>query len=229
MFKQLKDIPHYWKIDKLDFLTWIVTFLSTIILDVDYGLMIGLITLLFLNTHRNQNLVLKSLGQVNDYEIHSDITKYIAHEHETIKVFSPTHSLLYINADNLRMEINRACPLKDMTEDLTICEHCYQNYGCLCCCCGKSDEVSLNGTVEANNEDQRLNQASPVKGEDKKYYKVIILDCTLIQFIDESGVKCLREVIKEYNKEDVKFLLANCNGKFILSKKIQKILPLIID
>ena len=199
MFKQMKDIPHYWKIDKLDFVTWIVTFLSTIILDVDYGLMIGLITLLFLNTHRNQSLELKTLGQANDFEIHSDVKKYITHEYESIKIFSPTHSLLYINADNLRMEINKECPLKDMTEDSTICEHCFQNYGCFCCCCGKSYEPSI---IEANNN------------EDQKLYKVIVLDCTLIQFIDESGLKCLREVIKEYNKEDVKFLLANCNGKF---------------
>ena len=42
---------------------------------------------------------------------------------------------------------------------------------------------------------------------------MIILDCTSCTYIDESGVKCLREIIDKYKKENVKFLMTNCNGK----------------
>ena len=46
-----------------------------------------------------------------------------------------------------------------------------------------------------------------------KYYKVIVLDCTQVQFVDESAVKTLKEIINEYKKENVKFYMTNCSGK----------------
>ena len=45
-----------------------------------------------------------------------------------------------------------------------------------------------------------------------KYYKCIILDCSMVQFVDEQGVKVLKEVIQDYQNENVRFLLANCNS-----------------
>ncbi len=48
-----------------------------------------------------------------------------------------------------------------------------------------------------------------------KQYNIIILDCTLIQFIDETGVKCLNDLINDYKKENVQFLLSNCNSMYL--------------
>jgi anti-anti-sigma regulatory factor len=56
-----------------------------------------------------------------------------------------------------------------------------------------------------------------ISEDDKKieiYYKAIILDMKLVQFLDESGMKCLIDITKEYNKEKVTILLCNCDGKF---------------
>jgi anti-anti-sigma regulatory factor len=50
----------------------------------------------------------------------------------------------------------------------------------------------------------------------EKKYKVLIVDCVSVQFIDEAGFKCLKEMINEYEKENIKFLLTNCNGKYCL-------------
>ena len=57
---------------------------------------------------------------------------------------------------------------------------------------------------------------SSISNSENKYYDIIILDCTLIQFIDETGVKCLNDLIKDYKKENVQFLLSNCNSKYLL-------------
>jgi MFS superfamily sulfate permease-like transporter len=54
ILKQLKDLPHYWRVDKIDFIIWVVTFLSTSIIDIDIGLSVGILTVLFFNTYRNQ-------------------------------------------------------------------------------------------------------------------------------------------------------------------------------
>ena len=55
---------------------------------------------------------------------------------------------------------------------------------------------------------------------ENKANRYIILDCSSIQFIDEMGVKTLKEIIKEYKKENIKLLLTNCNGKLDLKLKI---------
>jgi anti-anti-sigma regulatory factor len=46
----------------------------------------------------------------------------------------------------------------------------------------------------------------------KTYYKFIVIDFTFVHFVDEYGVKCLKKIESEYNNENVKIFLTNCNG-----------------
>ena len=89
-----------------------ITFLSTLLLDIDIGLCCGLLAVLFLNTYRNQRINLLELGQIKDYELFSDIKKYDAQEIENIKIVRPTQALYYINCDLLHKKLNTVCPLK---------------------------------------------------------------------------------------------------------------------
>jgi anti-anti-sigma regulatory factor len=71
-----------------------------------------------------------------------------------------------------------------------------------------------------NNNNEEMNQTVSTLLEnehriDEKKYKIVIVDCVSVQFIDEAGFKCLKEIINEYEKENVKFLLTNCNGNNI--------------
>ena len=43
--------------------------------------------------------------------------------------------------------------------------------------------------------------------------RVIIIDCTNIQFIDEAGVNSLRSTIENYESVGVRIILTNCHGK----------------
>lgn len=61
-------------------------------------------------------------------------------------------------------------------------------------------------------------------GEDASYttdtrkntrYRVILIDMQLVQFVDESGCNCLRDIVKEYSVDGVRVLLANCSPKVI--------------
>jgi anti-anti-sigma regulatory factor len=45
---------------------------------------------------------------------------------------------------------------------------------------------------------------------------VIVLDMTLVQFVDETGVKCLNLIYDEYTKDNVRFLFTNCNGIYLI-------------
>ncbi len=129
LFQQISDIKHYWKLDKIDFTAWMVTFMSTLFLDIDIGLVVGLLSVLFLNTYRNQRIQLLTLGQISDYELYLDINKYDAHEIENIKIVRPTQSIYYINCDEFQAKLNEVCPLKNSSEDKSI----FDNVGVYFC------------------------------------------------------------------------------------------------
>ena len=48
-----------------------------------------------------------------------------------------------------------------------------------------------------------------------KNIEAIVVDLSQVQYIDEIGVETLKEVKKEYEKENVRLMLTHCNGKLI--------------
>jgi solute carrier family 26 protein len=42
MLLQAKDLPSFWRLSKLDGLVWMITFLTVVLVDIDYGLLVGL-------------------------------------------------------------------------------------------------------------------------------------------------------------------------------------------
>ena len=98
--------------------------MSTITLDIDYGLWVGILVSLFLNTFRNQRLKLVELGQIKDFEIHFNKKKYSTQDYAScIRVIRPTHSLFFVNSDSFRDQLYALCPIRDAMMPKTICEN----------------------------------------------------------------------------------------------------------
>ena len=57
MLLQTKQLPNLWRINKLEFLAWVITFWGVILLDVDYGLYIGVAATILLLIIRSQRYV----------------------------------------------------------------------------------------------------------------------------------------------------------------------------
>ncbi len=95
-----------------------------------------------------------------------------------------------------------------------------KNYGCIACCRKKQafeSDTTLNKTVHSELDTKTVNSISSksyLKKYAQKFYNIIVLDFTSVQFIDEASCKCLKEVIKEYKTDEVKILFTNCDGKF---------------
>ena len=54
MLLQTKQLPNLWRMNKLEFLAWIITFWGVVLLDVDYGLYIGVAATILLLIFRTQ-------------------------------------------------------------------------------------------------------------------------------------------------------------------------------
>ena len=85
--------------------------------------------------------------------------------------------------------------------------------------CYKSNDQNIsdatNDTIQSELELNRKVNKNAVSNSflKKSFSGFIIVDFTLVQFVDETGCKCLKEVVKEYTNDGVKMFFTNCNGK----------------
>ncbi|KAF7659905.1 hypothetical protein LDENG_00291230 [Lucifuga dentata] len=100
MFKQFLDVPLLWKTNKIDLLVWLVTFICTILLNLDLGLAVSvgfsMLTVIF----RTQLPRYSILGQVPGTDLYLDTDTYEeAKEIPGIKIFRSSATIYYTNAE----------------------------------------------------------------------------------------------------------------------------------
>ena len=145
-----------------------------------------------------------------------------------MRIVAPTHSLFYINVNYFRDELTQMCPLNDSMRKATLCDMCKTNYACFlkcgsCCARNKERQKVERGKVlneakiivNRDSENDIENESLATSSKEKRQFRAVILDCTRCNFIDESGAKCLKEIVDTYAKENVQILLTNCNGNVL--------------
>ncbi|XP_008412083.1 solute carrier family 26 member 6-like [Poecilia reticulata] len=100
MFKQFMDMPMLWKTNKVDLLVWLVTFISTILLNLDLGLAVSIgfsmLTIIF----KTQLPRYSILGNVPGTELYLDIDAYKeAKEIPGIKIFHSSATINFANSE----------------------------------------------------------------------------------------------------------------------------------
>uniref|UniRef100_A0AAQ5X8I4 SLC26A/SulP transporter domain-containing protein n=1 Tax=Amphiprion ocellaris TaxID=80972 RepID=A0AAQ5X8I4_AMPOC len=76
MFKQFMDVPSLWKTNKVDLLVWLVTFTSTILLNLDLGLAVSIGFSMLTVIFRTQLPHYSILGNVPGTDLYLDTEKY---------------------------------------------------------------------------------------------------------------------------------------------------------
>ncbi|KAG8199512.1 hypothetical protein JTE90_009359 [Oedothorax gibbosus] len=111
MFLQVKDFFKAWKISKLDALIWFVTFWATVLLDVTYGLLAGVLFSLITVIFRTVVPTRTFLGRIPDTDIYVDSRRYnLAPEVEGIKIFHFESALYFINKEIFKASLYKHVP-----------------------------------------------------------------------------------------------------------------------
>ncbi|XP_076469470.1 prestin-like isoform X2 [Babylonia areolata] len=106
MFKQFLELKRLWNISIIDFSVWFVSFLATVLLDVDLGLMIGIIFALLTVIIRQQRPRACLLGQVPGTDLYKDMSIIKAAEPlEHIKIFRFESALFFANSEYFKTSI----------------------------------------------------------------------------------------------------------------------------
>ncbi|KAJ3603079.1 hypothetical protein NHX12_030823 [Muraenolepis orangiensis] len=100
MFKQYSDIPQLWRSSKIDLAVWCVTWIATLLFNLDLGLAASIFFALLTVIFRTQLPTYSVLGQIPGTELYEDIeTHREVREIPGITIFRSSATVYFANAD----------------------------------------------------------------------------------------------------------------------------------
>ncbi|XP_026532999.1 prestin [Notechis scutatus] len=236
MFKQFGDIVHFWRTSKIELAIWIVAFLASVFLGLDYGLLTSITFAVITIVYRTQSPHYRILGPIHNSDIYCDVELYEeVKECPGIKIFQANAPLYFANSELFTSALKRKtgvdpCKIlaakkkaqkrhakeqkrldeqqkKAVLKLTNDVDHSMKHEV-------MQDEVSLNGKFSA--AEATPQDSSP---EELEHFMIpgsnvhsIILDFSPVNFVDSVGAKALQSIIKEYEEIGISVYITACNG-----------------
>lgn len=241
MFKQVRDIPALWRTSKIELAVWVVAFVASVLLGLDFGLLVAVGFAILTVIYRTQRPKSVILGQIPETGLYYDVDEYEeATECSGIKIFHSNSSIYFANSDqyvNHLKEKTGVDPTQLLAEKKSQQKHAKTR---------KEEKKNSNDSnspqkrnavvkldlelgvahelldeaekqVEQHGNGQLPEAQAEVDSEKVRFLQPlcpvhsIILDFTPVNFMDSVGTKAIKAVIKEYAAIDVRVVLAGCN------------------
>ena len=114
LFKNFLLVKQLWKVNRIDALTWIVTWAAVVLFGMDLGLGIGVIFQIFCLIYRLSKPKLSILGEVRGMSgVYDDIGRYEdTTELSGVVIFRFQSALCFINAERFKKKLHKSVFLK---------------------------------------------------------------------------------------------------------------------
>ncbi|XP_017923561.3 prestin isoform X1 [Manacus vitellinus] len=238
MFKQFGDVTHFWRTSKIELAIWVVAFVASLFLGLDYGLLTAVTFAMITVIYRTQSPQYRILGQIPDTDIYCDVEEYEeVKEYPGIKIFQSNTSLYFANSESYASALKkktgvdpcailaarRKAQKRHAREIKAANEH--RKKAVLKLVSSSTNDVEASVKHEIANDDLPVNgkfadsavqDVSPDEHEHfvetKTNIRSLILDFTPVNFVDSVGAKTLKSIIKEYKEVGVCVYIAYCSG-----------------
>ncbi|XDB49806.1 PREDICTED: prestin isoform X2 [Capra hircus] len=213
---------------------WLTTFVSSLFLGLDYGLITAVIIALLTVIYRTQSPSYKVLGQLPDTDVYIDIDAYEeVKEIPGIKIFQINAPIYYANSDlysnalKRKTGVNPAFIMGARRKAVRKYAKEVGNANMASATVVKVDaEVDgEDGTKPEEDENEIKYPPIVIKStlpEELQRFMppgdnihTIILDFTQVNFIDSVGVKTLAGIVKEYGDVGIYVYLAGCSAQVV--------------
>ncbi|XP_054243588.1 solute carrier family 26 member 6 [Indicator indicator] len=223
MFKQFSDVRTLWKSNRVDLMVWIVTFVATLLLNLDIGLgasvAFGLLTVIF----RTQLPHYSILGQISDTDVYRDVAEYqMAQEVPGVKIFRSSSTIYFANvelyAEALKkksgMNVDRLIEKKKkalkklkkqqkkVEKEKAKRKKDMQN--------GQNGPgiavVELSSTEHSSNPEPTLHAL----GLPQPDFHAVVLDFSPVSFVDTVSIKILKNIFRDFRDIEVDVFVACC-------------------
>ncbi|XP_066580198.1 prestin isoform X2 [Amia ocellicauda] len=236
MFKQFRDIPSLWRTSKIELAIWAVAFIASVLLGLDYGLLVAVGFAILTVIYRTQSPKHAILGQIPDTEMYCDIEEYEeAVESVGIKIFLSNSSIYFANSDlyvsalkektgvnpaqyqaawKAREKKQKKDKVKqDFPQERKAVVKLMQDAEM-----GVTHELEDGKSMELQSNGQLPAAKSDLDSEETRHFlepltdvHSIVLDFTPVNFIDSVGAKALKSVMKEYSEIGVSVFIGGCS------------------
>uniref|UniRef100_A0A5F8GAK1 Solute carrier family 26 member 5 n=1 Tax=Monodelphis domestica TaxID=13616 RepID=A0A5F8GAK1_MONDO len=218
---------------------WLTTFVSSLFLGLDYGLITAVIIALMTVIYRTQSPTYTVLGQLPNTDVYIDIDAYEeVKEHAGIKIFQINAPIYYANSDLYNNALRRKTgvnPALIMAARRKALKKHAKELGTQ----GKpkssvvkvDEDAETGGEEEAKQEEQNEENAKPMTidslvqktfpAELERFLPpgpnvhTMILDFSQVNFIDSVGVKTVSGILKEYGDVGIYVYLAACSAQVV--------------
>ncbi|NWZ10785.1 S26A6 protein, partial [Agelaius phoeniceus] len=232
MFKQFKDLSTLWKSNKVDLLVWVVTFIATLLLNLDIGLAasvaFGLLTVIF----RTQLPHYSILGRISDTDVYRDVVEYeMAQEVPGVKIFRSSSTIYFANvelyAEALKkksgIDVDRLIEkkkkalkkLKKQQKKLEK-EKAKRKKGAADTGSPSLPQNAEDGPGVSVIELSAGESSAPSEptlqslGLPKPSFYAVILDFSPISFVDTVAIKILKNIFRDFHEIEVDVFIASC-------------------
>ncbi|XP_010009181.1 PREDICTED: prestin [Nestor notabilis] len=242
MFKQFGDVVHFWRTSRIELAIWVVAFVASLFLGLDYGLLTAVAFAMITVIYRTQSPQYRILGQIPDTDIYCNVEEYEeVKEYPGIKIFQANTSLYFANSESYTSELKKKTGV-DPCAILAAKRKARKRHAREIKAANKLKKqavlklVNSTNDVEANVKHEIANDELPVNGkfasadagvqdtspdehehfvEPKANIHTLILDFAPVNFVDSVGAKTLKSIIKEYKEVGVCVCIASCSGPVV--------------
>uniref|UniRef100_A0A8C5C1V0 Solute carrier family 26 member 5 n=1 Tax=Gadus morhua TaxID=8049 RepID=A0A8C5C1V0_GADMO len=217
MFKQILDIPMLWRRSRLELGIWLVSFVASLLLGLDYGLLMAVAFAILTVIYRTQRYV------------HRGVCVCVCVcvcEYSGIKIFQSNSSVYFANCDlyvtslrdkvgtygcaRERIGLHLRPPSVLITEHLintSNSDHSVLPLMNLQQACGPLKAPGVTGELLSWCKEGGV--SSRLAGG--RNVHTLILDWSPVNFVDTVGAKAITSMIKEFAAKDVRVFIAGCN------------------
>ncbi|KAK0155850.1 Solute carrier family 26 member 10 [Merluccius polli] len=205
MFLQFQDLPDLWRVSKIDFMVWVVTWLCVVVLSVDLGLAIGVVFSMMTVICRTQRAGCSVLGQASNTEIYRPMHIHSkCSEVAGVKILTYNGPIYYGNRSFFREEVSQLLGLTpDRIRRLEKARKALEK---------RQRDTSIS-TVERDVANTSFSSDHEFLKSDaaEKDVQAILMDCSSVIFVDVAGARVFIQMCIECQKVGVRIYLANCN------------------
>uniref|UniRef100_A0A0N5A4B7 STAS domain-containing protein n=1 Tax=Parastrongyloides trichosuri TaxID=131310 RepID=A0A0N5A4B7_PARTI len=205
IFLKMKELKSLWKISKIDFFIWVVSFTATTAFNVMQGLLISIGFALATVIFRMQWPKWHGLSRLGETEEYRDTGRYAQNERlENVVVFRFDAPLLFINVEHFEQSINKA--LKDIEEDDS-------RKSSVDCDTGTNNNNDTTITSQMVNRSlfEKLGVLSS-KNETDNVIKHLVLDCSGFTVVDYTSITALMDLFDQLGKKKITLYFAGAKA-----------------
>ncbi|NWZ32623.1 S26A6 protein, partial [Asarcornis scutulata] len=231
MFKQFTDFRTLWRSNRVDLMIWIVTFVATLLLNLDIGLGASVAFALLTVIFRTQLPHYSLLGRIPDTEVYKDVAEYQkAQEVPGVKIFRSSSTLYFanvemyaealkkksgINVDRLIEKKKKALKKLKKQQKKAEKEKAKRKKPRLPPSL-QDMEAECNGpgvaVIELSGEENSAPAEPTLRslGLPQPDFHAVILDFSSLNFVDTVSIKIVKNIFRDFHEIEVDVFVASC-------------------